>query len=72
MKDILVEDIIKITGGKLIIGDSKIICNQIGTDTRKIQKGASGFGPCSRGSGGREDGICVCASRYGFWRQFWC
>ena len=44
MKDILVEDIIKITGGKLIIGDSKIICNQIGTDTRKIQKGDTYIG----------------------------
>ena len=39
MKDITVEDILKITGGELIIGNKKIVCENFSKDTRTIQKG---------------------------------
>ena len=39
MKDITVEDILKITNGELVIGDKKIICENFSKDTRTIQKG---------------------------------
>ena len=39
MKDITVEDILKITGGKLITGNKEIVCENFSKDTRTIQKG---------------------------------
>ena len=39
MKDITVEEILKITGGELIIGNKEIVCKNFSKDTRTIQKG---------------------------------
>ena len=39
MKDITVEDILKITEGELIIGNREIVCKNFSKDTRTIQKG---------------------------------
>ena len=44
MKDILVKDILKITGGKLIIGDENKVCNNFSRDTRNINKGDTYIG----------------------------
>lgn len=39
MKEIDIEDIIKVTNGKLIIGDKKLKCIKFSKDTRTIEKG---------------------------------
>ena len=39
MKQIKIEDILKVTNGKLIIGDKNLICENFSKDTRNIQKG---------------------------------
>lgn len=39
MKQIKIEDILKATNGKLIIGDKNLICENFSKDTRNIQKG---------------------------------
>ena len=39
MKDIKVSDILKITKGKLIIGNEDLICENFSKDTRTINKG---------------------------------
>ena len=44
MKDILVKDILKVTGGKLIIGDENKVCNNFSRDTRNINKGDTYIG----------------------------
>ena len=44
MKDIMVKDILKVTGGKLIIGDENKVCNNFSRDTRNIKKGDTYIG----------------------------
>ena len=44
MKNISVEEILKITGGELIIGDKKLICENYSIDTREIKKGDTYIG----------------------------
>ena len=44
MKDIMVKDILKVTGGKLIIGDENKVCNNFSRDTRNINKGDTYIG----------------------------
>ena len=44
MKDIMVKDILKVTGGKLIIGDENKVCNNFSSDTRNINKGDTYIG----------------------------
>ena len=39
MKNLKVEDILKVTNGKLIIGNEKLECENFSKDTRSIQKG---------------------------------
>ena len=39
MKELLVKDIIKVTNGKLIIGNENLVCNNFSKDTRTINKG---------------------------------
>ena len=39
MKDLTVKDIIKNTGGELVLGDEDLICKNFSKDTRTIQKG---------------------------------
>ena len=39
MKNLKVEDILKVTKGELIIGDKNLECKSFSKDTRKIQKG---------------------------------
>ena len=39
MKNLTVEDILKVTKGELIIGDKKLECENFSRDTRNIQKG---------------------------------
>ena len=39
MKQIKIEDILKVTNGKLIIGDKNLTCENFSKDTRNIQKG---------------------------------
>lgn len=38
MKELLVKDIIKVTNGKLIIGNENLVCNNFSKDTRTINK----------------------------------
>lgn len=54
MKSILVEDIIKQTNGKLIIGNNKSICKKVTTDTRKIEQGDTYVGIKGENFNGNE------------------
>ena len=44
MKDLIVRNILDVTGGELIIGDENLICKSFSRDTRKINKGDVYFG----------------------------
>ena len=44
MKNLTVKDVLKVTNGKLVIGDIEIICENFSTDTRKIKKGDTYIG----------------------------
>lgn len=44
MENLIVEDILKITKGKLVNGNNKLICNNFSKDTRTIEKGDTYIG----------------------------
>ena len=54
MKKITVEDILKVTKGKLITGDNQTECENVLTDTRKIQKGDTFVGIKGENFNGNE------------------
>ena len=54
MKKITVEDILKVTNGKLITGNHQTECENILTDTRKIQKGDTFVGIKGENFNGNE------------------
>ena len=39
MKELKIKDILKVTNGKLVIGNEELICNSFSKDTRTIEKG---------------------------------